>query len=186
VNCAVHRGACNLIGTHHVNRSGHMNSENTLIDKVKEICGVASDNALAVTLGVQRQAISKIRRDEMHLSDERIAELCGMAKLDGGEWLARIHAERAASPAEKALWRSVLDRLSAAAAVVALGVFLFPGVVHANPIEINNLHASSADNLYIMLKSPCSCVGLPPSLLLLPLATLKSAPSRLAGGLIAG
>ncbi|MBD4121972.1 hypothetical protein GUH69_04130, partial [Xanthomonas citri pv. citri] len=26
---------------------------------------------------------------------------------------ARIHAERAASPAERALWRSVLDRLSA-------------------------------------------------------------------------
>lgn len=99
-----------------------MNSENILLDKVKEICGVPSDNALAVTLGVQRQAISKIRRDEMHLSDERIAELCGMAKLDGGEWLARIHAERAASPAEKALWRSVLDRLSAAAAVVALVV----------------------------------------------------------------
>ncbi|KAB7775664.1 DUF3693 domain-containing protein [Xanthomonas sp. LMG 12460] len=99
-----------------------MNSENILLDKVKEICGVPSDNALAVALGVQRQAISKIRRDEMHLSDERIAELCGMAKLDGGEWLARIHTERAASPAEKALWRSVLDRLSAAAAVVALVV----------------------------------------------------------------
>ncbi|MBD4117713.1 hypothetical protein GUH64_04400, partial [Xanthomonas citri pv. citri] len=49
-----------------------------------------------------------------------IAQLCAMAKLDGGEWMARIHAERAASPAERALWRSVLDRLSAAAAVVAL------------------------------------------------------------------
>ncbi len=45
-----------------------------------------------------------------------------MANLDGGEWMAKIHAEAAASPAEKALWRSVLDRLSAAAAVVALVV----------------------------------------------------------------
>ncbi|MEA0622691.1 DUF3693 domain-containing protein [Xanthomonas campestris pv. campestris] len=36
--------------------------------------------------------------------------------------MARIHAERAGTPAERALWRSVLDRLSAAAAVVALVV----------------------------------------------------------------
>ncbi|TWR23663.1 hypothetical protein FQJ95_20690, partial [Xanthomonas vasicola] len=49
-----------------------------------------------------------------------IAQICALAKLDGGEWMAKIHAEAAASPAEKALWRSVLDRLSAAAAVVAL------------------------------------------------------------------
>jgi len=76
--------------------------------------------ALAERLGVNRQMIWKARHEEKPLSDERIAQLCAMAKLDGGSWMARIHAERAASPAERALWRSVLDRLSAAAAVVAL------------------------------------------------------------------
>lgn len=96
-----------------------MNNENTLIDKVKDICKVPSDNALAIILGVQRQAISKIRRAEMQLSDERIAQLCAMAKLDGPEWLARIHAERAQSPAERALWSKMLLRLAAAAIFVA-------------------------------------------------------------------
>ncbi|WP_184622981.1 DUF3693 domain-containing protein [Xanthomonas sp. 3058] len=93
-----------------------------LLDKVKESCSLPSDMALATKLGIQRQLLSKARMGDKPLSDERIAQLCAMAKLDGGSWMARIHAERAGSPAERALWRSVLDRLSAAAAVVALVV----------------------------------------------------------------
>ncbi|PPV05114.1 hypothetical protein XBLMG947_3796 [Xanthomonas bromi] len=97
-----------------------MSATDELLDKVKESCSLPSDMALAEKLGVNRQMIWKARHEDKPLSDERIAQLCAMGKLDGGSWMARIHAERAASPAEKALWRSVLDRLSAAAAVVAL------------------------------------------------------------------
>ncbi len=97
-----------------------MSATDELLDKVKESCSLPSDMALAEKLGVNRQMIWKARHEDKPLSDERIAQLCAMAKLDGGSWMARIHAERAASPAERALWRSVLDRLSAAAAVVAL------------------------------------------------------------------
>lgn len=93
---------------------------NALLDKVKESCSLPSDNVLSQRIGVTRAAVSMWRNGGKPVPDERIAQLCAMAKLDGGEWMARIHAERAASPAEKALWRSVLDRLSAAAAVVAL------------------------------------------------------------------
>lgn len=93
---------------------------NALLDKVKESCFLPSDNVLSQRIGVTRAAVSMWRNGGKPVPDERIAQLCAMAKLDGGEWMARIHAERAASPAEKALWRSVLDRLSAAAAVVAL------------------------------------------------------------------
>lgn len=67
--------------------------------------------------------------------------------------MARIHAERAASPAEKALWRSVLDRLSAAAAVVALVVLTIgtvPATNQKKTIEINGLNGSGADKMYIM------------------------------------
>lgn len=95
---------------------------NALLDKVKESCSLPSDNVLSQRIGVTRAAVSMWRNGGKPVPDERIAQLCAMAKLDGGEWMARIHAERAASPAEKALWRSVLDRLSAAAAVVALVV----------------------------------------------------------------
>nr|WP_199774589.1 DUF3693 domain-containing protein [Xanthomonas campestris] len=81
-----------------------------LLDKVKESCSLPSDMALATKMGIQRQLLSKARMGDKPLSDERIAQLCAMAKLDGGSWMARIHAERAGTPAERALWRSVLDR----------------------------------------------------------------------------
>ncbi|MBD4089905.1 hypothetical protein GUH72_16560, partial [Xanthomonas citri pv. citri] len=103
-----------------VKRFLYMPTTNELLDKVKESCSLPSDNVLSQKLGVTRAVISGWRNDRYPIPDERIAQLCAMAKLDGGEWMARIHAERAASPAERALWRSVLDRLSAAAAVVAL------------------------------------------------------------------
>ncbi len=72
-----------------------------------------------------------------------------MANLDGGEWMAKIHAEAAASPAEKALWRSVLDRLSAAAAVVALVVLaVHTGAHEAAVVAFSPLVMT--DPLYIM------------------------------------
>ncbi|MBO9748873.1 hypothetical protein J7431_16885 [Xanthomonas phaseoli pv. dieffenbachiae] len=97
-----------------------MPSVNELLDKAREKANLQSDNALAQRIGVTRAVISSWRKDRYPMPDERIAQVCALAKLDGGEWMARIHGERAASPAERALWRSVLDRLSAAAAVVAL------------------------------------------------------------------
>ncbi|MBD4132512.1 hypothetical protein GUH62_14330, partial [Xanthomonas citri pv. citri] len=87
----------------------NMPAINALLDKVKESCSLPSDNVLSQRIGVTRAAVSMWRNGGKPVPDERIAQLCAMAKLDGGEWMARIHAERAASPAEKALWRSVLD-----------------------------------------------------------------------------
>lgn len=122
---------------------------NALLDKVKESCSLPSDNVLSQRIGVTRAAVSMWRNGGKPVPDERIAQLCAMAKLDGGEWMARIHAERAASPAEKALWRSVLDRLSAAAAVVALLVI----AVHTGAHEALLVALSPVvitDPLYIM------------------------------------
>lgn len=99
-----------------------MDHVNNLLDTVRKSCAIPSDNMLSKKIGVTRALISGWRVGRYPVPDARIAELCAMAHLDGGEWMAKIHAEAAASPAEKALWRSVLDRLSAAAAVVALVV----------------------------------------------------------------
>ncbi|WP_127170531.1 DUF3693 domain-containing protein [Xanthomonas euvesicatoria] len=97
-----------------------MKATNDLLDKVREICSVSSDNALSKELGITRAVISAWRKELYPIPDQRIAELCEMAKLDGAMWVAAIHAERAVDKAEKAMWKSALDRLSAAAAVVAL------------------------------------------------------------------
>ncbi|MEA9578664.1 DUF3693 domain-containing protein [Xanthomonas nasturtii] len=97
-----------------------MSATNELLDKVKEVCSFPSDMAIAEKLGINRQMLWKARHEDKPLSDERIAQLCAMAKLDGATWLARIHAERAASQVERALWKSVLDRLAPITAVVGV------------------------------------------------------------------
>jgi len=127
-----------------------MQAVNNLLDTVREKCGVPSDNALSKKVGVTRALVSGWRVGRYPVPDERIAQLCAMAKLDGPEWLARLHAERAESKIEKAMWSSLLDRLSAAAAVVALVCVSLPGVANAKASEINALRAPTAHILYIM------------------------------------
>lgn len=87
-------------------------------------CSLPSDKALADRMGVTRQVLWQARNERGQLSDERIAQLCAMAKLDGPAWIAKIHAERAESPTERAMWKVMLERLSTAAAlgIIGLGV----------------------------------------------------------------
>lgn len=103
-----------------------MSSVAALLDKAREACSLPSDNALSQRLGVTRAVVSTWRSGNAPMPDERIAQLCAMAKLDGPEWLAKIHAERAQSPAERALWSKMLMRLAAAA------IFVAPYVAGAN------------------------------------------------------
>ncbi|EWG13523.1 hypothetical protein P910_003238 [Xylella fastidiosa Mul-MD] len=98
-----------------------MNAINELIDKAREKCCIPSDKALADKIGVTRQVLWQARNERGPLSDERIAQLCAMAKLDGPAWIAKIHAERAASQTERAMWKSMLERLTATAATLIAG-----------------------------------------------------------------
>ena len=112
-----------------------MNALAELLDAVRERSGLPSDMALATKLGIQRQTLHQARKGVAGLSDERIAQLCELGKLDGAVWLAKIHAERATSPVERRVWRSVLDRLSAAAAVLVLAVIAMPGAARAKAVD---------------------------------------------------
>ncbi|PPT93276.1 hypothetical protein XaraCFBP7407_18740 [Xanthomonas arboricola pv. arracaciae] len=130
-----------------------MSAENELIDLVRAGGKFSSDNALAQKLGVTRAMVSSWRSGRYALPDERIAQLCALAKLDGASWMARIHTERADSATERALWQSILDRLTPITAVVGamiLAIGMMPATIQKKPIEINNLHARSAHSLYIM------------------------------------
>lgn len=95
-----------------------MSAINELLDKAKIANGLGSDIALAERLGVTRAMVSKWRSDDKPIADERIAQICSLAKVDGPEWMARIHAEKAQSPAERALWSKMLTRLAAAAILI--------------------------------------------------------------------
>lgn len=119
-----------------------MDAVNQLLDQARVGTNLPSDNALAQRMGVTRAVVSNWRQARNPIPDERIAQLCAMAKLDGPAWTARIHAERAASPAERAMWKSMLDRLSAVAAVLALVVFAAPGAARAKAIDSQGFSGS--------------------------------------------
>ncbi|HID9489538.1 TPA: DUF3693 domain-containing protein [Stenotrophomonas maltophilia] len=114
-----------------------------LLDQARERCNFNSDNELAAAVGLKRQTIHQWRHSLAPISDERIAQICAMAKLDGPHWTAQIHAERAQSPAERAMWKSMLDRLSAVAAVLALVVFAAPGAARAKAIDSQGFSGSN-------------------------------------------
>lgn len=112
-----------------------MTAVNELLDNVKIRLNLASDMALAERLTVTRSLVSRWRKGDTPLADERIAQICALAKLDGPTWIAMIHAERATSATERALWRLMLDRMSAAAAVVALVALSMPGLANAKTAQ---------------------------------------------------
>lgn len=112
-----------------------MSAIDEMLDLARERTGLPSDNALAERLGVNRQLLWQARRGSKPLSDERIAQICALAKLDGPMWIAMIHAEKAQSATERTLWKLMLDRLSAAAAVVALVALSMPGLANAKTAQ---------------------------------------------------
>lgn len=130
-----------------------MTAVGELLDAARERTGIPSDNALAARLGIQRQLLSKARAGEKPLSDERIAQICALAKLDGPTWIAMIHAERATTATERALWRLMLDRMGAAAAVVALVAVSMPGLANAKTAQIQAVSAADNGGMYIMFQA---------------------------------
>ncbi|WP_340571277.1 DUF3693 domain-containing protein [Stenotrophomonas sp. G106K1] len=127
-----------------------MTAVNELLDNVKNRLNLASDMALAERLTVTRSLVSRWRKGDTPLADERIAQICALAKLDGPTWIALVHAERATTATERALWRLMLDRLSAAAAVVALVALSMPGLANAKTAQIQAVSGAENGGMYIM------------------------------------
>lgn len=129
-----------------------MDTANDLLDKVRAACNLPSDNALAQKIGLTRAMVSSWRHGRHPIPDERIAQMCALAKLDGPTWIAMLHAERAQTATERALWRLMLDRLSAAAAVVTLVALSMPGLANAKTAQIQAVSAADSGGMYIMLQ----------------------------------
>lgn len=140
-----------------------MTAVNELLDNVKIRLNLASDMALAERLTVTRSLVSRWRKGDTPLADERIAQICALAKLDGPTWIAMIHAERATSATERALWRLMLDRMSAAAAVVALVALSLPGVGNAKTAQNQAVSEGSQSHsvYYVTRKIRAQVTGAP-------------------------
>ncbi|WP_414615868.1 DUF3693 domain-containing protein [Stenotrophomonas geniculata] len=110
-----------------------MRSIDLLLDKAREKCERPSDRALAEKLRVTASAVSKWRKGGV-ITEMHATALAAIAGLDG-EIVVRVMEEQAETPAQRRVWRSVLDRLSAAAAVLMLVVFAAPGAARAKAID---------------------------------------------------
>ena len=127
-----------------------MRSIDLLLDKAREKCERPSDRALAEKMRVTASAVSKGRKGGV-ITEMPATALAAIAGLDG-EIVGRVMEEQAETPAQRRVWRSVLDRLSAAAAVLMLVVVAAPSVARANPVQIQGLSDSGDGSMYIMFK----------------------------------
>ena len=89
-----------------------------LLDKYKEACSLASDNACAASLGLTRSAVSLWRQGKGHPDADSVERMCTATGESLAHWLPLIEADRARSPAARKVWL----RLAQAAAAVALTV----------------------------------------------------------------
>jgi hypothetical protein len=89
-----------------------------LLDKYRETCSLASDNACAASLHVGRAAVSKWRNGLGHPDADSVARMCEATGEPLAHWLPLIEAERARTPEARKVWL----RLAQAAAAVALTV----------------------------------------------------------------
>ncbi|HHA2589881.1 TPA: DUF3693 domain-containing protein [Stenotrophomonas maltophilia] len=138
-----------------------MDAVNQLLDQARIGANLPSDNALAQRMGVTRAVVSNWRQARNPIPDERIAQICAIAKLDGPLWIAMIHAERAQTQTERALWRLMLDRISAAAAVVALVALSLPSPGNAKTAQNQAVSAGLLTHSVYYVQSIPGDAGVP-------------------------
>lgn len=115
------------------------------LDKLKNAKSLGTDSELADYLEVTRQTVSQWRKGDAYPDEERIAHFAKLAGEDAGVWLLQVREERSTGAAHAA-WRSLLDRLKAAAIVGVVAVALLPQQGHATSgsvpsIDGNERHA---------------------------------------------
>lgn len=117
-----------------------MKTINKLLDKASEACSVTSDRQLAKKIGVSPSAIS-LWRSGKQIKDDHLMTVIKLAQADPA-LAVLVRTEGAESPAEKAGWSLVWDRLSPVTTVIGglvLAVCMMPALARAKPVEIKGL-----------------------------------------------
>ncbi|MCM5525549.1 DUF3693 domain-containing protein [Xanthomonas hortorum] len=135
-----------------------MNTINKLLDTARKACSRDSDNSVALALGVSRNSVSVWRKGGK-ITDAHLMALIDLAQADPA-LAVKVREEEAGSVVERKAWGALWDRLSPVTTVIGamvLAIGMMPATAQKKTIEINNLNASSADNLYIM-SGPVLCL----------------------------
>lgn len=129
-----------------------MQTLNKVLDMARGMCSRDSDRALAQALKVTPTTILGWRNGSRRITDEHLMAVIEKAKADPA-LAVLIRQETAETKAEKKGWATLWDRLSAAAAVLALVVVAVPGVARANPLPVQGVSGGHGDSMYIMLQA---------------------------------
>lgn len=115
-----------------------MNTTIEFLDAVKAKTGVPSDYALSPILEVTRSAVSRYRNGKDFLGDETALRVAKILEVEPATVLAAVHAERAKTAEEKAVWKLIYEKLGG----IAAGALIAFTASTAAPTP-----ASAADNV---------------------------------------
>jgi transcriptional regulator with XRE-family HTH domain len=118
-----------------------MHTPAELLDAIRERHNLPSDYAVAKTMGVPRQLVSRWRQGHGGMSDDHAARVAELLGLDPGHVLARLYAERATSDHARSLWLDLARRLGPVAAGLA-ALFLLPPYLGTDGATLGGLLAS--------------------------------------------
>lgn len=126
---------------------------NDYLDAVKMRLSIDSDYRLSKVFGCHTSAISNYRNARSHLCEETAIKVAEILKIDPGQVLADVAAERTKCPAAKAAWEAAARRLSGAAAAVFMSVIIGLGAT-PHPAQAGSIVAGKypyePPRLYIM------------------------------------
>lgn len=119
-----------------------------LLDAAKARHSIPSDYKLAEALGVSRMLVSGYRKGKSRPDDLIAQRLADLAGLDRDVVVAELHAQRAQTPEERALWEGIAKRLQKAGlamVAVILSAFVSGGPdggamaaeLQSSPVAVN-------------------------------------------------
>lgn len=128
-----------------------MNSTLRYLEAVKEKTGAPSDYALAKVLNVTRQQVSLYKTKGQFIGGDVALRVADILEIDPVIVLSDIQADKAKTDDERAVWRSLIERIGGVAATLLIAT----GISAANPSPANAGAASSVSDgsgsMYIML-----------------------------------
>ena len=120
-----------------------MNTTIEFLDALKAKTGAGSDYQLHKILGVTRSGISSYRCGRSYFDDEVCLKVASILEISPALVFAAVHAERAKSEPEKAVWKSIFEKLGGLAASIALAAIILP-----NPVNTGSAQASQRETVY--------------------------------------
>lgn len=116
-----------------------MRTTNEFLDAIKTKHGLQSDYALAKKLGVKQSCICNYRSERSKFDDLMAIKAAGALEIDPLFIISAVHAERAKSEQEKAVWKGIYERLGGMAAAILLGLALIAPSPDASADGLKNV-----------------------------------------------